>query len=270
MRPIVAVITDFGGRDHYAGALKGAVLAACPEASVVDLSHEIPRHDVGEASWTLLAAYRAFPAGAVFLVAVETEAAGDRPGLAVEAGGYRFAAPDNGALGLVIGEHPDARVHAITNRGLFRHEVSATFRGRDVLAPVAGRLASGAPLEEVGPAVGEAKGSRLPEPRELGGGCWEAEVVHVDRFGNLTTSFSRRDLEAILAGVGGDMTEVVAVVGEVVLPFVNSYSEISEGELCALLGSSGRVEVAVARGDAAETLSAGRGTRVRLRPASVA
>jgi S-adenosylmethionine hydrolase len=270
MRPIVALITDFGERDAYAGALRGAVLSACREATVVDVTHQVPRHDVSEASWTLLRAFRAFPAGAVFVVVVDPGVGSSRRALAAEAGGYRFVGPDNGVLGLVLGEHRDARVHEITNRGLFRHEVSATFHGRDIFGPVAGLLAQGSPLEEVGAAVADPMRDALPRPRDLGGGSWEAQVVHVDDFGNMTTGFTRGDLDAVLAPVGGDLTEVVAVVGEVVLPLVHTYAEISEGEPCALLGSGGRLEIAVNRGDASRALGAGRGARVVLRPAVAA
>jgi hypothetical protein len=267
MRPIVALLTDFGNRDHYAGAVRGAVLAACPEATVVDVTHEIPPHDVAEAAWTLLAALRAFPAGSVFAAIVDPEPGSGRRSLAVEAGGYRLVGPDNGVLGLVLAEYPGARVHEITNRGLFRHEVSETFHGRDVFAPVAGHLAAGAPLDEVGPPVSDPTLRELPVPRQLDG-VWEAEVVHVDRFGNLTTSFARSDVEAMLAGVGGDTTDVVALVGGVVMPLVRTYGEVSEGEPCALIGSSGRLQVTVSRGDAAVTLGAGLGEPVRLRRAA--
>jgi len=268
MRPIVALLTDFGNRDHYAGAVKGAVLAACPDAAVVDVTHEIPPHDVAEAAWTLLAAVGSFPAGSVFLAVVDPDVGSARRAVAADAGGYRFVGPDNGVLGLVLAQHAGARVHEITNRALFRHEVSETFHGRDVFAPVAGRLAAGAPLDEVGPPISDPVRRELPLPRQLED-AWEAEVVHVDRFGNLTTSFARADVDAILAGVGGDTTDVVALVGGVVMPLVRTYAEVTEGEPCALIGSSGRLEVAVSRGDAAVTLGAGLGEVVRLRRAAI-
>lgn len=268
MRPIVALLTDFGARDFYAGAMRGAVLAACRDAAVVDVTHEIPPHDVAEGAWTLRAAVDAFPPGAVFAAVVDPDVGTGQRALAVEAGGHRLVGPDNGVLGLVLAEHRDVRVHAITNRGLFRHEVSDTFHGRDVYAPVAGRLAAGADLDEVGPPVEDPVLHEIPPPRQQGE-TWEAEVVHVDRFGNLLSSFARRDVDAILAGVGGDTTELVALVGGVVMPLVRTYAEVSEGEPCALMGSSGRLEVAVSRGSAAAVLGAGRGETVRLRRASI-
>lgn len=268
MRPIVALLTDFGARDFYAGAVRGAVLAACPDATVVDVTHEVPPHDVAEGAWTLLGALAAFPAGAVFVAVVDPEVGTGQRAIAAEAGGYRLVGPDNGVLGLVLSEYRDARVHHVTSRGLFRHEVSDTFHGRDVYAPVAGRLAAGADLAEVGPPISDPVLRELPVPRQEDG-AWEAEVVHVDRFGNLLSSFGRRDLDAILAGVGGDTTELVALVGGVVMPVVRTYAEVSAGEPCALVGSSGRLEVAVSRGSAAAVLGARLGESVRLRRASV-
>src|SRR5689334_10971329 len=109
-RPIVGLITDFGHQDHYVGATKGAILAACREAQLVDIVHDLPPHDIEAGSLALGAAYRAFPGGTVFLAVVDPGVGSDRRGLAVEAGGYRFVGPDNGVLGEVLAEHPDAAV----------------------------------------------------------------------------------------------------------------------------------------------------------------
>lgn len=265
MRPIVALLSDFGNQDHYVGAVKGAVLAACADALLVDIVHDLPPHDVAAGAYALAAAYRAFPAGTVFVAVVDPGVGTPRRGLAVEAGGYCFVGPDNGILGFVLAEHPASRVHALTNAGLFRYEVSATFHARDVFGPVAGRLAGGMPLDEVGPPVADA--FRLPAAAvaEVGPGEWEATVLHVDRFGNLATTLTRERLGEILAHVESDPTRVVVVVEGAVLPLVSSYGEVHEGEPCALLGSSDRLEVAVNCGSAARVLGACRGTPVRVR-----
>jgi S-adenosylmethionine hydrolase len=265
MRPLVALLTDFGSQDHYAGAVKGAVLAACRDATIVDIAHDLPPHDIHEAAFALFAAYRAFPSGTVFVVVVDPGVGSDRRGLALEAGGYRFVGPDNGIFSLIYAEHAEARVHQLTNAGLFRFEVSPTFHGRDVFGPVAGHLAAGTPIHDVGPAVAdpvrfEVEGVRQRNERE-----WEATVLHVDRFGNLTTNMSKRELDQVLSYVDGDSTQVVVIVEGVVLPLVRSYFDLPEGEGCALLGSSERLEVAVNRGNASRVLGAGRGAPVRVR-----
>lgn len=265
MRPIVALLTDFGGQDHYVGAVKGAILSACREAALVDIAHELRPHDVVEAAYLLSAAHRAFPAGTVFLAVVDPGVGSARRPLALEAGGYRFVGPDNGIFSFVLSDHGSSRAREITNAGLFRHEVSATFHARDIFGPVAGRLAAGLPLEEVGPAVEDPL--RIPErpPRRLDSGEWEATVIHVDRFGNLTTNLERSRLDDILRTVEGDPTRIVVVVEGMVLPFVRSYSDLPEGEACALVGSDGRLEVAVHKGSASRLLGAGREAPVRIR-----
>ena len=267
MRPIVALLTDFGTRDHYVGALKGAVLAAAPDATVVDIVHDLPPHDIRAGAFALEAAYRAFPGGTVFVAVVDPGVGGDRRELALAAGGYLFTGPDNGIFTLVIAAHPEAQVHEITNAALFRHEVSPTFHARDVFAPVAARLAAGMPLDEAGPLIPDPVVFAVPRPRRLDGGDWEGEVVHADRFGNLSSSITRADLDAMLATVGGDPTELVVVVEGAVLPIVRTYAEVAEGEPCALVGSSRRLEVGVNRGSAARVLGASIGAPVRVRRA---
>ncbi len=265
MRPIIALLTDFGSQDHYVGALKGAVLAACPEAALVDIAHDLPAHDVEAAAFALAASYRAFPAGAVFVAVVDPGVGGPRRGLAVAAGGYRFVGPDNGIFTLLLEAHPDARIHQITNAGLYRYEVSTTFHARDIFGPVAAHLAKGFPLDDVGPPAADPVIFEVPKVRPRGAMEWEAAVLHVDRFGNLTTTLTKDGLAAILSGVGADPTEVVVVVEGAVLPLVRAYADVPEGEACALVGSSGRLEVAVHKGNAARVLGATKGAPVRLR-----
>ena len=268
MRPIVALLTDFGSQDHYVGAVRGAVLAACREASVVDVTHDLPPHDVMAGAFSLAAARGAFPAGTTFLAVVDPGVGSARRALAVDAAGQRFVGPDNGILTFVLAEQPSARIHEITNRGLFRAQVSATFHARDIFGPVAGRLAAGMDLAEVGPALADPVRLTLERPQPRGPDEWEGAVLHVDRFGNLITNFTPEDLEGVLASVNGDPTELVVVVEGMVLPLVRTYADVCEGEACAVAGSSGRLEVSVNRGSAARQLCVARGAPVRMRKVS--
>jgi S-adenosyl-L-methionine hydrolase (adenosine-forming) len=265
--PVVALLTDFGSRDHYAGAVKGAILAGCPEATVVDISHEVPRHDVAAAAFSLSAAHRSFPLGTVFVAVVDPGVGSARRALAVEAGGWRFVGPDNGIFTLILAEHPKASVREIRNARFLPKEVSATFHGRDVFAPVAAHLACGGAVSDVGPAVRDPVVFPLEAVRRVGRSEWEAAVVDVDGFGNLTTNLSREDLAGILSTLGGDPTRIVVVVEGAVLPLVRTYADVAEGEPCALMGSSGRLEIAVHRDSAARLLGAPKGAPVRLRVA---
>jgi hypothetical protein len=134
-----------------------------------------------------------------------------------------------------------------------------------VFGPVAGHLASGLELQDVGPPIEDPVRFELEPVRRLGELEWEATVVHVDRFGNLTTNMTQRDFEKLLAQVSGDPTQIVVVVEGMVLPYVRSYSDLPEGEGCALMGSAGRIEVAIHRGSAARVMGATKGSPVRLR-----
>ncbi len=267
MPPIVALLTDFGSADSYAGETRGAVLCACPDANVVDLTHDIPAHDVAEGAWVLGAAWRTFPAGTVFVAVVDPGVGTPRRALAVDAGGYRFVGPDNGILSHVLRAHPDAAVHEITNAGLMRHRVSSTFHARDVFAPVAGYLARGNPLADVGPAADDPVRLDWPRPVSLSPHEWELQVVRCDRFGNLITNLSREQLDEVLSFFAGDPSELVVVAGEAVLPLTHAYADVSAGEACALVGGSGHLELAVNGGRAHDVLALGPGDVLRIRPA---
>src|SRR5688572_8071379 len=157
MRPVIALLTDFWTTDHYVGAMKGAILAVAPDAQLVDILHDVAPQDVEGGAHALASAYAAFPAGTVFVAVVDPGVGSPRRGLAVAAGVHRFVAPDNGILTGVFEDHPDARVHALAERRFWRDRVSSTFHGRDVFGPVAGHLAMGARLEDLGPAVTDAR-----------------------------------------------------------------------------------------------------------------
>ncbi|HEX6737203.1 MAG TPA: SAM-dependent chlorinase/fluorinase [Vicinamibacteria bacterium] len=267
MRPVVALLTDFGTEDHYVGAVKGAILTVCPDVNLVDVVHGLPPHDVVAGAFALAAAYRFFPAGTVFLAVVDPGVGSPRRALALEAAGYRFVGPDNGLFTFLLRDARPARVHEITNAGLFRFEVSATFHARDVFGPVAGHLARGLALEDVGPALAEPVLLRDEPTRRLGPEEWQTSVLHVDRFGNLITHLHRDELRSILAELEEDLLGMAAVVEGIVVPLARTYADVPEGEACALVGGSGRLEVAVNRGNASRLLGASRGAPIRLRRA---
>jgi S-adenosylmethionine hydrolase len=158
-------------------------------------------------------------------------------------------------------------VHALANRRLWRAEVASTFHARDVFGPVAAHLALGVRLEEVGPSVADAVRLPLVPVRAVGKDEWEGTIVQVDRFGNLTSNVSARALDEILSAAAVDRAGVVVAVAGAVAPLVRTYSDVSAGQPCALVGSSGRLELAVNGGSAAAILGAGRGARVRIRKA---
>jgi len=258
-RPVIALLTDFGTRDHYAGTMKGVALGICPDAAIVDITHEIAPHDVLGGALELAASYKYFPAGTVFLVVVDPGVGSSRRALAAEAGGYRFVAPDNGVLTLVFKDAAPRRVVELTERRYARPTVSRTFEGRDRFAPAAAWLAKGIDLSGLGRSVTSWHLVSVPEPtvadaRILG------EVLRVDRFGNLVTNVDRRAFERF---AGDGRIEIVAGT-QAVDTVVATYAEAQAGAVCALFGSSDHLEVAVNGGSASERLALGRGAPVTI------
>src|SRR5215831_8296495 len=166
MRPIIAMLSDFGTRDHYAGVMKGVVLGICPDIALVDVSHDLPAHDVPAAARELAATYKFFPPATIFLVVVDPGVGTQRRGIAAEAGDWRFVAPDNGVLTGVFLETPPKKVVELTERRYARPTVSRTFEGRDRFAPAAGWLAKGGiQLAAFGRTITDYTMLDLPRPR---------------------------------------------------------------------------------------------------------
>jgi S-adenosylmethionine hydrolase len=259
-RPLVALLTDFGTRDHYAGTMKGVVLSICPDATLVDISHEIPAHDILAGAFELAASYRYFPAGSVFLAVVDPGVGSGRRGIAAEVGDYRFVAPDNGVLSVVLDEQPARRVVELTERRYARPTVSRTFEGRDRFAPAAAWLAKGLELTALGRPAGSLHRLDLPKPRQTAQGL-EGEIVRVDRFGNLITNIDRPHFER----VAGQAPLVVQIGDRQVSKVVSTYADAGIGEICALFGSTEHLEIAAGGSSAAAMLAAARGTLVHVR-----
>jgi hypothetical protein len=258
-KPVVALLTDFGTRDHYAGTMKGVVLGLCPDVTFVDISHDIDPHDVLAGALELAASHKYFPPGTIFLVVVDPGVGSSRRPLAADAGGYRFVAPDNGVLSIVFHETAPKRVVELTERKYARPTVSRTFEGRDRFAPAAGWLAKGLELSALGRTLTAWTTLAVPEPAVTGDRI-VAEVLRVDRFGNLITNLDRRTFERF-AGAGG--IEITAGA-EAVDKVVATYADAAAGSICALFGSSDHLEVAVNAGSAAECLRLARGARVTV------
>ncbi len=260
MRPVIALLSDFGTRDYYAGTMKGVMLGICPDVTLVDLTHDIAPHDVLEGALQLAAAYRYFPAGTIFLAVVDPGVGSARRGLAAEAGDFRFVAPDNGVLTVVFREVPPRRVVELSERRFARPTVSRTFEGRDRFAPAAAWLAKGTQLSALGRTITDYQRIEIPIA-DTSSDTLRGVVLLVDRFGNLVTNIDRRTFEAfakqapiqILAG------------GNQIGRLVSTYAEIAPGEVCAVFGSSDHLELAANAASAAERLGLGRQAVVEIR-----
>lgn len=252
--PLVTLTTDFGAGSGYPAQMKGVLLAALPAARIVDVSHDVPRHDVAAGALLLEACVPWFPPGAVHVAVVDPGVGTSRRALCVVDGdGRRLVAPDNGLLTPFLG--PASRAFAIEPGRAVAAPRSATFHGRDLFAPAAALLAGGAEPAALGPPVLDPV--RLPWPAaRAGAGEIVGETVGADPFGNLVTSIR----EPELAGARVVSAEVDGRAAR----WVRTFGEGSPGELLALVGSGGRVEVAAREASAAAILGRTRGVRVRL------
>jgi S-adenosylmethionine hydrolase len=259
-RPTIALLTDFGTRDHYAGTLKGVVLTVCPDATLVDIAHDIPAHDVMAGALELAACYRYFPHGTIFLVVVDPGVGSSRRGIAADIGDYKFVAPDNGVLSAVFLESPPKKVVELTERKYALPTVSRTFEGRDRFAPAAAHLAKGVALVSLGKSVANFHSLDLPRPvvdaKEITG-----TVLRIDRFGNVITNIDRKTFTQF----AGDRSIAVEVGGRDIPRIVATYADAPTGELCALFGSTDHLEVAINAGDAAAVLKLARGAAATVR-----
>jgi S-adenosylmethionine hydrolase len=262
--PVVSLLTDFGTTDVYVGVMKAVILGLCPQAQIVDLSHEVGPGDIQAAGFRLDAAWAYCPAGTVHVVVVDPGVGTERRVLAVEAGGHRFIAPDNGVLTQVLAAAKRYRAFSVVEREFFMPEVSGTFHGRDIMAPVAARLAGGLPIHAVGPEVTEGIVTATVSRPAVAPGGLEVHVVHVDRFGNLITDLTERELHDWQSESGGRRF-IVEVGGRTIEGIRTAYGEAASGELLSVLGSTGRLEVAVNMGSAAEELGVGRGATLVLK-----
>lgn len=257
-RPVIALLTDFGTRDHYAGTMKGVVLGICPDATLVDISHDVPAHDVFAGALELAAACPYFPSGTIFLAVVDPGVGSSRRGIAAEAGDFRFVAPDNGVLTAVLDEHPPKRVVELTERKYARPTVSRTFEGRDRFAPAAAWLARGIDLTALGRPAGAIHRLEIPQPL-VESDRIEGEVVRVDHFGNLVTNIRRKTFETLAAGPLD-----IRVGAHQVPRVVSTYADAPPGEVCALFGSTDHLEIAANGASAAAILDLRRGAAVHV------
>jgi S-adenosylmethionine hydrolase len=254
-RAIITLTTDFGLRDPFAGIMKGVILGICPRVSLIDLTHEIRRHDILGAQLALEASHAFFPPATVHLAVVDPGVGGPRRAIAVRSGDTYYVGPDNGLFTFAL--EADWQAVSIESAQHRLSEVSSTFHGRDVFAPAAAHLASGVALDVLGPAIADPV--RLPIPRSRReGGHVRGEVIGVDRFGNAVTSITRADLAWLGAGPVG------VRIGDLLLaPVATAYSTASRGSPGAILGSQGRLEIFVRDGSAEALLGLTRGTPLR-------
>lgn len=252
--PVITLLTDFGTADYFVAAVKGVILTSNPLTPIVDITHEIPPQDVEAGAFTLLTCYRDFPDGTIHVAVVDPGVGSARRALVAKAGSQYFVGPDNGLFSYVFDREEKHKTFAVTKSKYFREAVSTTFHGRDVFAPVAAALADGVKPSKFGPRIEDAVRLAPLAPTKRDDGAWEGRIIHVDRFGNCVTNFTRADLPE----AGGKQ---LLVKQREITAFRQFYADDdgSENPIFAIWGSAGFLEISVNGGSAAQLLDVKRG-----------
>ena len=262
---IITLTTDFGTNDTYVGIMKGVILSINPTVQIVDLTHAIPPQDIYEAAFAIYAAHRYFPKGTIHIIVVDPGVGSDRQAIVSHIDDVFFVCPDNGVLSYLLQNVENTRERsvqtvAIQNSAYFLPDVSHTFHGRDIFAPVAAHLSLGVPLANIGPGVADLVQFPIPTP-QVSGNRITGQIVKIDRFGNAITNISRE----ALGGVLRDAVKYEIRVGAACLRRLNrAYADSEVGAPLAIIGSCGLLEIAVNGGSAEEQLGLKRGDAVAI------
>lgn len=253
----ITLLTDFGTRDGYVAAMRGVIAAIAPDAIVDNASHEIAHGDITAGAFALERYWKLYPPGTVHVVVIDPGVGTARRALVATADGRVLVAPDNGVLTLVLDAAQSLSIREIREPAYLRAQPSSTFHGRDVFAPVAAHIAARVAPDGVGPSIDDPVRLALPSAQRQGD-AWVGTILLEDRFGNLITNL---DGDRLPAG------PVVHIDGRPPIPVLTTYADADPDTLLALIGSSGRLEIAVRDGSAAARLRLPRGTAFLCGPA---
>ncbi|HAV10073.1 MAG TPA: S-adenosyl-l-methionine hydroxide adenosyltransferase [Dehalococcoidia bacterium] len=272
MAPVITLTTDFGVGDGYAAGMKGVILSVNPQAVIVDICHTIKPQDIKQAAFIISTVHSSFPKDTIHVVVIDPCVGGDRRGVAVRTPDGCYIAPDNGLLSHVITEYlseirtskrteirtvklPNTiKAVSLTNREYWRSEVSPTFHGRDIFAPVAAHLSLGIPLEAVGDSIDSLNLFTIPKPHRNKRGVIAGCALHIDTFGNIITNIRKKDIP--------ETAIIVEIAGKKIRGLSEYYAQ--RKSLCTLIGSSGYLEIALPNGSAASTFGVKVGDGVRV------
>ncbi len=250
MNRVITLTTDFGTSDGFVGTMKGVILSINPQATIVDITHDIQPQNIEQAAFVLAASYKYFPPNAIHLLVVDPGVGSARRPIAIKVDETIFIAPDNGILSLAIRDLPLAiRAVHLKDPKFWLPLVSNTFHGRDLFAPCAAHLSLGVPLKAMGEPITDWVRLARVEPSRRGDGAIVGRIVHIDRFGNVVTNIA----EDFFEGMNRDRL-LIELAGKKIVGLRRTYSDGASGELIALVSSGWQLEIAQREGNAARTL----------------
>jgi len=256
-KPIITLLTDFGTKDHYVASMKGVILSINPQCLLIDITHQVNPHDIREGAFILANAYSYFPKGTIHLSVVDPEVGGKRKPVLLVSQNYFFVGPDNGLFTLVAQRDRVKQVIVLTKKRYFLPNVSSTFHGRDIFAPVAAHLSLGIKPNAFGHEIDSLEELGFEKPiskdgRLLGG------ILHIDTFGNLVSNIEEEKLFRFIQ----DQPFIIRIGRKTIHGLKKGYWEGRKGEPIALFGSGGFLEISIGEGNAKKTLRIKKGDRI--------
>ncbi len=260
--PIITLLSDFGLRDPYMAEMKAVILSICPEATIVDISHEIRKFDVRMGAFILASAAPYFPAGTIHVAVVDPGVGTKRRPIIVQTNRSFYVGPDNGLL--ILSARKEGILHAyhITSRGYMLTKISRTFHGRDIFSCAAAHLAKGVHPQKFGPEIHDYAMPEFAKPHLKEGELF-GEIMHVDDFGNAVTNVSERDLKDM--GISeGNFLQVKVGNKTLKLKLCSAYGEVPKRSPLAIIGSSNFLELSVNQGNASKVFGLKIGNHIRV------
>lgn len=263
---IITLTTDFGQTDSYVGAMKGVILGVAPQSRLIDITHDISPQHIHQAAYIVQCFFGYFPPGTIHLIVVDPDVGSARRAIVLATPDAFFVAPDNGVLTYVWQDacarwgQGACQVIELTERRFWLPQISSTFHGRDIFAPVAAHLSQGVPLALVGSPCADLTQANLDQPHYGRKGGLIGRIIHVDHFGNCITNITPQHLQQ----AGLDERLVVEIIDQHITGLQRTYAAVPRGMLLAIIGSSNRLELAVRNGNAAQTLGVSIGDSVRV------
>lgn len=252
---VIALLTDFGTKDYFVGAMKGVILSINPQAQIIDITHEIEPQNIQSAGFILASCYQNFPSKTIFVSVVDPGVGSTRRAILVETQDYYFIAPDNGLLSLVLANEKEYQAFELTNPQFFNQPVSNTFHGRDIFAPLAAWISKGIQTNKFGNAVSEIVLNRAIFPQKISENEIEGQIIHIDNFGNLITNLKKSDL-----------TENFALVanGQIISNHHSFYAKAEKGEIFSIFGSADYLEIVAYCSSAKDLLKIEIGEKIKV------
>ncbi|MHA1581663.1 MAG: SAM hydrolase/SAM-dependent halogenase family protein [Candidatus Baldrarchaeia archaeon] len=264
MKKVITLLTDFGLRDPYVGAMKGVILSICPDVNIVDISHEIRKFDIRQGAYVLAASAPFFPRGTIHIGVVDPGVGTTRKAIIIETKRSFYIGPDNGLLALAALREGIKKVVQITNSKYMLPRVSRTFHGRDIFAPAAAYLANGVPIENFGPLLDEYEILSFSKPHVRKDQI-EGEVIYIDGFGNIVTNIYSEILEKVGIGEEDKIKILLNDELEKVLKICKAYNEVKKGEFLAIIGSGNFLEISINQGNTAKKLNVKEGAKIKIK-----